>query len=274
MMLYIHTVFAMTSPPVSPPPSASTGAAAAVCAGLPAHLAQAVWSGHGGRSDGGLVLSSGHAALDAELPGGGWPGQALTEVLQAQAGMAEWRLLMPALRALVQRGGHVLLIGAPLRPQASALWREGLPPERLVCVEARTPTERLWATEQALKAGCLSAVLVWLPNVRPEALRRLQACATHHAGPVFVFRPVQAALEPSPAPLRLHLGLGPCPHPMQVRVLKRRGPAHAQAVVLPHWPAGLGALLPSPALPSPPLPLAPEVDRHVALDRPAAHIGA
>ena len=31
------------------------------------------------------VLASGHAALDAELPGGGWPVGALIEVLQAHA---------------------------------------------------------------------------------------------------------------------------------------------------------------------------------------------
>jgi protein ImuA len=231
----------------------------------------------------GAVLPSGHALLDAELPGGGWPGQALTEILQTQAGLAEWRLLLPALRQLVQRGGHVLLIGAPLQPQVTALWREGLPPERLVCVGANTVAERLWATEQALKAGCLSAVLVWLPQVRPQALRRLQACAARHAGPVFVFRPPQAALEPSPAPLRLHLGVGGCPHPMRVRLFKRRGPAHAEAIVLPHWPVGLAALLPQPALSvmpalptrhAPATPLDLEFESHVALDRPVARASA
>lgn len=293
MMLYINTVFAMSllSPSALPLHAASkpVHTAAAVRASLPEHLARVVWSGQADSQDAGVVLPSAHAPLDAELPGGGWPCQALTEVLQTQPGMAEWRLLLPALRQLVQRGGHVLLIGAPLRPQVTALWREGLPPDRLVCVDARTVADRLWATEQALKAGCLSAVLVWLPQVRPEALRRLQACAAQHAGPVFVFRPLQAALEPSPAPLRLNLGVGGCPHPMQVRLLKRRGPAHAEAIVLPHWPLGLAALLPQPQpQPQPALqprsapavstlqaaPLDPEADRHVALDRPAAQASA
>lgn len=240
---------------------------------LPPHLAQAVWSGHALGGGHAPVLPSGHAALDAQLPGGGWPCQALTEVLQAQAGLAEWRLLLPALAHLVQRGGHVLLVGAPWRPQLTPLSREGLPEDRLICIDALTPLERLWATEQALKAGCLSAVLAWLPQVRADALRRLQACAAQHAGPVFIFRPEHAGQGASPAPLRLHLGLGPCPHPLQVRLLKRRGPLHAQAIVLPHWPAGLAALLPAPALPAPPPGLS-EVDRHVALDRTAAQLGA
>lgn len=262
----------------SPPPFLPTQPKALPLT-LPPHLSQAVWSGQalgGGQVP---VLPSGHTALDAQLPGGGWPCRALTEVLQAQDGLAEWRLVLPALARLVQRGGHAFLVGAPWRPQLAALAREGVPENRLFCIEARSPLERLWATEQILKAGCLSAVLAWLPHVRAEALRRLQACAIHHAGPVFIFRPEQAAQGASPAPLRLHLGLGPCPHPLQVRLLKRRGPQHDAAIVLPHWPRGLSALLPPPVtthVDGSPAGHAgrPELVHHVALDRAVASVGA
>ncbi|HEY9105608.1 MAG TPA: hypothetical protein VIN58_02930, partial [Roseateles sp.] len=44
------------------------------------------------------TLASGFAALDAELPGGGWPLRAVTELLTPQTGVLEWRLLAPALR--------------------------------------------------------------------------------------------------------------------------------------------------------------------------------
>ena len=65
------------------------------------------------------VLSSGHAELDAELPGGGWPLGQLTEVLQAQGGLFEWRLLLPALKQAVARGPLVLIAApaAPARPR-------------------------------------------------------------------------------------------------------------------------------------------------------------
>lgn len=46
------------------------------------------------------TFSSGFAALDAELPGGGWPSQSLCEILQPPGQHAEWRLLAPALRRL------------------------------------------------------------------------------------------------------------------------------------------------------------------------------
>jgi protein ImuA len=261
----------------------------AALSALPAHLAQAVWPGHTLGAGGGLVMGSGHPALDAELPGGGWPCQALTEILQMQAGLAEWRLLSPVLAQLVRQGGSVLLIAPPHVPHLPGLAREGLPDHRFIRVDAHTTAERLWATEQALKAGCVSAVLSWLPHVRAQQVRRLHACAAQHPGLFFAFRPLQAQSESSAAPLRLTLGLGPCPHPLQVQLFKRRGPAQDAPLSLAHWPSGLKPLLlpdlpfasPAPSFPSVPpqslpaalptaLPSAPQPTHHVELDRPAA----
>lgn len=211
---------------------------------LPAHLAQVIWRGDSMGHSQGVTWPSGHPALDAQLPGGGWPAQAMTEILHAQSAQAEWRLLTPVLARLVAQGGSVLLIAPPYRPYLPGLCREGLRDDRLILIDAQTPAERLWATEQALKAPCLSAVLSWLPQVRPEQVRRLQACAHQHAGLFFVFRPLRAQSEASAAPLRLKLSLGPSPHPLQIELLKRRGPALDEPIVLHRWPAGLMPLLP------------------------------
>ena len=43
------------------------------------------------------TVASGYPALDAVLPGGGWPQGALIEVLQPQSGQQEWGLLAPGL---------------------------------------------------------------------------------------------------------------------------------------------------------------------------------
>ena len=61
---------------------------------------------------------SGHAALDAQLPGGGWPLGWLTELLLAEPGQGEWRLLAPVLARLTQGrpgepGREVVCIGSP-----------------------------------------------------------------------------------------------------------------------------------------------------------------
>lgn len=276
-----------TTPPSLAPRSSAREAAER----LPPHLARVVWPGHLLGAGAQRVWPSGHPLLDAELPGGGWPAQSLSEVLQAQPGLAEWRLLLPALRQVVAAGGHVLLIGPPHVPHLPGLAQQGLPPERVIRIEATSPAERLWATEQALLADGLWAVLSWLPQARAAQVRRLQVCASRHAGPVFLFRPERALSEASAAPLRLHLALGPCPHPLVVRIVKRRGPLQEKPLHLASWPPGLLALLPrekqgplSPQAPSWPHvpakrpPLAPAVSMpaglpapdHAELDRPAA----
>lgn len=238
---------AMPSAPATP---AAPQTAATAPDLLPDHLAQVVWRGDTMGAQQGPTWPSGHPALDAQLPGGGWPAQAMTEILHTQSAQAEWRLLSPVLAQLMAQGGSVLLIAPPYRPHLPGLCREGLREDRLILIEANTPAERLWATEQALKAPCLSAILSWLPQVRPEQVRRLQACAHQHLGPFFVFRPLHAHTEASAAPLRLKLGLGPSPHPLQVELLKRRGPALDEPIVLHRWPAGLMPLLP-PQRPDP-----------------------
>ena len=155
-----------------------------------------------------FTTPSGHPGLDAELPGGGWPAGQLSEVLQAQAGLHEWRLLLPAVRA-ASASGVVVLIGCPRWPNMAALAGQGIGLSRMLLVDAAKPAERLWAAEQALRCRELAALMVWLPQARPELLRRLQFSgqAAHQPRPplAFVFRPLAAQQDSSPAPLRLAL---------------------------------------------------------------------
>lgn len=176
------------------------------------------------------TLSTGHAALDQELPGGGWPLGQLTEILQVQAGLHEWRLLLPALRA-AQAQGPLVLIGPPHLPNLPALASLGLAAERVLRIEARTPAERLWAAEQTLRCRELGALLAWLPQARSEQLRRLQLAAGSAQALVCVLRPDAARHESSPAPLRLALQAG-AGTALAVEIIKRRGPAAQQPLAL------------------------------------------
>ncbi len=176
--------------------------------------------------------STGFSALDVELPGAGWPKGALTEILQSQPGIHEWRLLLPALRGMAYKVPAVL-IGCPHLPNLPALSCHGIPPEALLMVDARRPAERLWAAEQALRCGQVSVVLAWLPKAQPEQLRRLQL-ASHAGGRalLFVFRPAGSEHESSPAPLRIRLqGLSRAG--LEVRILKRRGPGLDHSIRVP-----------------------------------------
>ncbi|VVD86426.1 damage-inducible protein [Pandoraea anhela] len=70
--------------------------------------------------------ATGFAALDAELPGAGWPHGAVTELLSERPGIGEWRLLAPALRDLTQAGKPVMVIAPPMLPYAPALVAWGI----------------------------------------------------------------------------------------------------------------------------------------------------
>ena len=110
------------------------------------------------------VLPTGHASLDAHLPGGGWPVGSMVEVLQERNEQHVWQLLLPGLaQAIGKQAGPVVLVNAPFEPFGPSLDAQGLPGDRLLCVRAGKPAARLWATEQALCCADVAAVLAWLP---------------------------------------------------------------------------------------------------------------
>jgi len=173
---------------------------------------------------------TGFAALDAELPGGGWPSNALIELLQGAPGTGELRLLAPSLAAT---SAPVLWVAPPLQPYAPALAALGLAPERLVIANPERAADAAWAAEQALRAGVLAAVLWWQGRepVAAPTLRRLHLAAAEGRTPLFALRPMSARAQSSPAPLRLVLDLQAAGH-LVVDVFKRRGPPLAAPLVL------------------------------------------
>jgi len=191
------------------------------------------------------VIGTGHVALDAQLPGGGWPVGAMTELLQATPEAHAWQLLLPALAQAVQGGsGPVVLIGAPHEPFGPSLAAGGLPVESLLWVRSEAPAARLWACEQALRCADVAAVLAWLPQARVGELRRLQLAAAQHESLLFVFRPIAAAASTSPARLRLQLmACEDDSAQIDVRILKRRGPPLASPIQLPARSRRMTALL-------------------------------
>ena len=188
------------------------------------------------------VLATGDSLLDAQLPGGGWPLGALSEILQPPGVHSEWRLLLPALAR--SGSGAVVLVGAPQIPFGPALGAQGLDPRRLLWVAAQAGAQRLWATEQALRCADVDAVLAWLETVRADQLRRLQMAAAEYTKLLFVLRPERAHGESSPAALRLWAApAADQGDALEVRALKRRGPPLSQALHLAARPSRLARLL-------------------------------
>src|ERR1700744_3776116 len=132
------------------------------------HLHPALWRAHQLGRGREAVQPSGYAALDAELPGGGWPQRAITELLLAGTGWGEMGLA-PAPPAA---GRGVLLLGPPAEPCAESLAQLGIALSRCVVIRG---DDLLWPLEQALRSGQGGAVVAWAPaSLKGEALRRLQ----------------------------------------------------------------------------------------------------
>jgi hypothetical protein len=193
----------------------------------------AIWRG-GDCAPETAALPSGFPALDAVLPGRGWPGAALTEIALEHEGIGEIRLMLPALVALqrdVARAGRdVVWIAPPYLPYAPALDAAGLDLSRLFLVRCASPQEVLWAYEQALRAPECGAAFAWLATADQRSLRRLAVAAREgHTFGVLWRRPGQQARALSAA---LRLQLSPREGLLAVRVLKRRGGELSQALLL------------------------------------------
>lgn len=236
MILFKYTVSAMHSQPPTQNNAASLGEP------LPAHVEAALWRGGELRPPPAWVRPSGWAALDAELPGGGWPCRCITELLVPQPGVLEWRLLTPALRPLAERGGDIVVVAPPRQPFLGGLVQDGLDPDRFLRIQVHEPARRLWVTEQLLKANASDVVISWLPQVRQEQLRRLQTCATGFEGLCFLVRPIGSLRDSSAAPLRVAAALG-ADWNLDVRIAKRRGPVHENTLALQAIPGGLAGVL-------------------------------
>lgn len=208
---------------------------------LPTQVASVVWLGDeiGGAPP--PTTSTGFPALDAELPGGGWPMSGVTEVLLPQAGLAEWRLLLPGLAAAATPAKPLLLISPPHVPFLSGLRRYGLVDGALVIAKPSKPADRLWAAEQAAKSDGLAGVIAWLPQARSEQIRRLQSASVQAGFPLLLVRPETALHESSPAPLRLQVRVQGI-ESVEVHVLKRRGTQHEGWITLAALPPGFERL--------------------------------
>ena len=161
------------------------------------------------------VWSTGNSALDARLPGGGWPTASLIEVLLDHTGLGEVQLFLPALVECQRIGPGkredapwLVWIAPPHEPYAPALAQQGIELGRLLIVRPPSATEALWAAEQALGSGVCAAVLLWLKGSDDRWLRRLKLAAEAGGALGVLFRPERHRFESSPAALRLMMTQG------------------------------------------------------------------
>lgn len=199
-------------------------------AGLESHE---VWRGRRHRADV-AAISTGHARLDRQLPGNGWPLGAITELLTDTPGSGELSLLFPLLANVTARGQWAVLVDPPWVPYPPAMHGHGIALERVLLIRTRTPQESLWASEQALRGVRGGAVLAWQDNPGFTRLRRLQLAAKAGHKAAFLFRPASAAPHSTPAAVRLQLDAEASG--TRITLLKGRGIQPGSSVLIPRDP--------------------------------------
>ena len=182
------------------------------------------------------AVPTGHAALDAELPGGGWPSGTLSEVLHDGVGIGEVTFLGGALARASEGNRLVAWINPPHLPYAPALAQAGIALERCLVVRPANREDALWAAEQALKSGACGAVMLWLEEAAARRhdeyawLRRLQMSAESGRSMAIFFRSTAAERHSTPAHLRVVLSREE--GVLKARIPKRRGPSLMRPIAI------------------------------------------
>ena len=180
--------------------------------------------------------SSGYAALDVRLPGGGWPIGALVEIAPKTDGCGELRLTVPALKSWCQDGRSVAFVRPPHVPYAPALARHGMTLSSLLWIAADSDEDGRWAAEQLLRDGA-AAVLLWSAAREDRALRRLQLAAETGKACAFLYRPPSALNQASPAAVRIALSAADNGTGMTLDLVKVRGGQPGRLVLPLNRPA-------------------------------------
>jgi hypothetical protein len=165
-------------------------------------------------------FTTGFAALDQALPGGGWPRRGLVEILAPGVGFGELGLWAPLVTRLTQSetARWCAFIAPPFEPFVPAWSAQGVRLDRLLVVRTGQP---LWALEQSLLSGACSITFAWPQHATMPQLRRLSLATERGASLGVLFRPLRAAVEHTTAVLRM--ALTRTATQLRIELLKGRG---------------------------------------------------
>jgi protein ImuA len=152
------------------------------------------------------TFSSGAAALDRLLPGGGLRHGMLVEWLSEGPASGAATLSLLGTREASGQGGIVVVIDRRrmFYPPAAAAWSIDL--DRLIVVHPQTAHDELWVAVQSLRSPVVAAVWAAIQQIDDRAFRRLQLAAEAGRTLGLLLRPASARGQPSWADVRLWVG--------------------------------------------------------------------
>lgn len=185
------------------------------------------------------AFSSGTAALDRLLPGGGLRYGMLTEWLSSLARSGAATLSLLCAREACRPGGVLVVLDRRqiFYPPAAAAW--GIDLSRLIIVRPKSARDELWAAVQTLGSPAVAAVWAMIDRLDSRAFRRLQLAAQAGRTLGLLLRPACVRGQPSWADVRLEVqgklqssaSLSAIRR-VQVRVLRTRGGRPGGSMIL------------------------------------------
>lgn len=200
------------------------------------HLKQKQWLWQGNQTPEALDHHpTGFPILDEKLEGG-FPKHGVVELQTAQ-GIGELRLLLPHL----QKTSHdrlSVLVDPPGYLSAEHLVDQGIDPNKVLLIYPKNSNEALWTTEQCLKSGACSNVLLWQSELEVHQARRLQVASETGDCLAFLYKGEQKSLFS--LPVSLSMTLAPHRLGLEITITKRKGGWPHKSFVLEmgtRWPS-------------------------------------
>ena len=160
-------------------------------------------------------------SIDAVLPGGGLPPAQVHEIVAADAGAAATGFSAVLLARLAGKGSVIWCRRDPglhgIKLYGAGVAAFGLDLRRLLLVRVRREIEVLWAMEEGIRSGAVSAVLGEVTTIPPIALRRLQLAAETGGATGLLLRPPGAALAAVSATTRWRVASAPTTLTLRLR---------------------------------------------------------
>lgn len=184
-----------------------------------------LWRGSDTSTRGSQGIGTGFATLDRALPTGGWPADALVEIVSRHCGIGELGLLLPAMAELNRQRRWVAWLAPPYLPYAPALLERGADLRHHLILSPEADV--LWSMEKLLRTQPCGMVLAWPRALPGHAVRRLQLAAEAGHSLGILFRTIDI---PSAAALRIRVQ---SEHQLlRVDILKARGGMRSTTVYL------------------------------------------
>ena len=155
------------------------------------------------RAEGGGVVSTGQARLDALLPERGLRRGTLVEWLSTAAAAGAGTLALVAARQAAEQGGPIVVVDRAGNFYPPGAQRLGIDLARLFVVRPENDADQSWVIDQALRTRGVAAVCAAIDRMDEHTLRRWQLAAETGDTLGLLIRPERVRREPSWAELRL-----------------------------------------------------------------------